>query len=67
MSDLAAMIERTRARGEAGQRERAATAATMREKHPDFAAFVDDYRRVFGARLVMFREKDAGGYEWEAK
>lgn len=48
MTDLADTIARVRQRAESLTAERAAAAQSNRTRYPEFAAWVDDFRRVFG-------------------
>ena len=48
----------------AAERAKHPMKAENREKYPEFAAWVDDYRKVFGAELVEVRFP--GGRTWKA-
>ena len=52
------------ARAESEREKAGERRAALRQKYPEFAAFVDSYRKVFGAELIYFREP---GYEWRRR
>lgn len=66
MSEITATLDRVAAIAAEQQAKARAQGQGMREKHPEFAAFVDDYRKTFGADLAYFRDKETG-YEYRRK